>query len=196
MHLVILLVIVIDVALLLCEILISNVCPAAPAGSAAAATLHAWESGLSWTSRALVIALLLHQAALCAAEGPCVYVRQPLHVADAAILVAALVLELVLSAGDEAGLIAVLLGWRVLRVLHGLAATLEEAEHHADAGEAREKAQALQKQVDELTERLAQALGGGGGRAEAGGLTAPPATALTESATPSAKEHGGSAIVA
>ena len=193
-HLIILLVIVVDVALLLCEILLSNVCPAAPAGdAAAAATLAGWELGLSWASRALVIALLLHQAALCAAEGPCAYVRQPLHVADAAILVAALVLELVLAAGDEAGLIAVLLGWRLLRVLHGLAATLEA--EHADAGDAREEARALQKQVDALTEQLAEARRGGGRAEAAGGHEETPPRALPAAET-SAVGRGGPAAVA
>ena len=110
---------------------------------------------------ALVIALLLHQAALCASEGARAYLRQPLHVADALILLAALVLELALPISDDAGLVAVLLGWRLLRVLHGLAATAEaESEDAARAERAEGRVRELER---ELRERGGS--GGGGGAA-------------------------------
>ena len=154
-HLVILLAVIIDVALLVGEIVLSTVCP--PAETAAqAAVLQRWETGLSWSSRGIVIALLVHNLALAVFEGPYNYLHQPLHVADTIILVAALALELALQSDEsEGGLVAVLLCWRLLRLVHGLVSAGEG--EHEDVEAARSEAARLSRLVDDLTARLAAA---------------------------------------
>ena len=154
-HLIILLAVVLDIALLVGEILLSAVCPPAET-PAQAATVAGWEAGLSWASRGIVIALLLHNLVLAACEGPCAYVHQPLHVADTVILVAALALELALKSDEsEGGLVAVLLCWRLVRLVHGLVSA-GEAEH-SDVEAVRSEAARLSRLVEDLTARLATA---------------------------------------
>jgi len=93
-HATILLVVFLDVAAVLCEIMLRDVCPGAPAGSPGAQTVSDWSVGLAWTSRSLLFFLLIHQVLLLFAVGPHVFASHAGYVVDLLIVVVALVLEM------------------------------------------------------------------------------------------------------
>lgn len=105
-------------------------------------SVERWELALHWTSLAIVILLLLQQAALLVAYGVA-HLKKIFNVLDICVLLVALGLELGLHGNDAPGIIVLLLFWRVVRVIHGFLATAETTEHersvllHALAAERR-----------------------------------------------------------
>jgi len=134
----VLLLIVVDVICVCCEIMLGSVagCRVEAEGGALPDGVKAvpldrvehWEAGLHWTSIAIVIALLTQQALLFLSYG-LVHFTKLFNCLDLVILVVALGLELGLHGDDAPGIIVVVLGWRVVRVVHGFLATAETTEH-------------------------------------------------------------------
>ena len=107
-HAAILVLIFIDVACVLCEMMLKDVCPPPVFGSSDARTLHKWEEGLSWSSRSILFLLFLHQCGLVVAYGLS-YFKKVAYVVDLVIVVVAIGLEMALLAlelregGDTGG---------------------------------------------------------------------------------------------
>ena len=182
-----------DVLLVACEVILRDVCPTPQGGFAQGSweyyRVRRWGEGLSWTSRSILLLLLLHQGGLMVAYG-CSYFKKFAYVVDLLIVAVALGLEMAHLAEevqhggshrmralaapaaaddhhddtpDEASnLIIVLLAWRVVRVLHGFAITSLE---HADNAEVLE----LQDKVSELEAELRRLRGGGSEGGSEGG---------------------------
>jgi hypothetical protein len=81
-----------DVATTLCELMLSEVCPAPPHGSRAAHHLEGWEGRLAWTGRAMLGVLMLHQLSLLYAYGA-EFWHHKMHVLDFVICCVAVGLE-------------------------------------------------------------------------------------------------------
>jgi hypothetical protein len=96
-HAAILVFIFIDVACVLCELMLRDVCPAPIVGSPDAKTLHKWEEGLSWSSRSILFLLLIHQLGLVVAYGIS-YFKKVAYVLDLVIVGVAIALEMALLA--------------------------------------------------------------------------------------------------
>ena len=89
-----------DVATTLCELMLSEVCPAPPHGSHAAHDLEHWEERLAWTGRAMLGVLMLHQVLLLYAYGADFW-HHKMHVLDFVICSVAVGLEAMeLRAGE------------------------------------------------------------------------------------------------
>ncbi len=192
-HGAVLLLIFADVLLVACEVVLRDVCPT-PAGGFTRGSweymrvLH-WGEGLSWTSRSILLLLLLHQVGLMVAYGAA-YFKKWAYVIDLLIVAVALGLEMAHLAEElqhkgghrralspaegskdsswqgtpeeASNLIIVLLTWRIVRVVHGFAVTSLE---HADNTEVLE----LQAKVSELQAELRLLRGGSGEGSSSGG---------------------------
>lgn len=164
-HLLMLAAVAADVAITACELSLTDICPAPPAASADAARLHGWLARFALAGRALLAALLAHQALLMYSLGAARFLARRELVLDLVVVAVAVALEALearaehASAGnhnhhhqhrrsgaDDAVLFAMLL-WRVVRVAHGFFVTAEaefEGEEHA----------ALARELAEKVERL------------------------------------------
>lgn len=159
-HACMLLFIFLDVMAVFGEIMLRDVCPTPDEGASGVSGLYAWEDALSWVSRSILFALLVHQGVLILAFGRSFFQKWT-YAVDFVIVVVALVLEMThlgmelshkgdavgahdaghgdhdkASGGahgpdDASSIIIVLLSWRVVRVIHGFLLT---AEAHADDG--------------------------------------------------------------
>jgi hypothetical protein len=127
----------VDVAVTMCELSLTDVCPPPPPESADAARLQRWLAAFALTGRALLAALLAHQALLMFALGAAAFFARRELVVDLVVVGVAVVLEALEAraehegsahqhkgAGDDAVLLAMLL-WRVVRVAHGFFVTAE-----------------------------------------------------------------------
>ena len=123
-HMLILVAVIVDVALILAEVLLTHVCPKAEEGATEEDLVRTWEEGLSWSSLALVIALLSHQLLLLLCLGPAKFVEHRARIVDIVTLILALALETALQV--DVGLISLVLGWRIFRMIHGVAAGVDE----------------------------------------------------------------------
>jgi hypothetical protein len=90
-----------DVATTLCELMLSEVCPAPPHGSHAAHGLEHWEERLAWTGRGMLGVLLLHQLLLLWAYGWNFW-HHVMHVLDFVICCTAVGLEVLELRGESA----------------------------------------------------------------------------------------------
>jgi len=96
-HAAVLLLIFLDVATVLMEVVVREVCPQ-PTGGFVYGTweyqrLHVWGESLAWISRSILFILLIHQLALIACFG-CSYFKKLAYVIDLAIVAVALALEM------------------------------------------------------------------------------------------------------
>jgi hypothetical protein len=130
--------------------------------------MESWQEGLAWTSRGLVFILFAREVLLAIIKGY-EYFKSLGHIADLVILTVAVGLEIGMlveegnkanqskdhldkEAGvQEAGsILVILLAWRVVRVLHGLYLTAEDAENELDEAEVKE----LRTYIKDLEERV------------------------------------------
>jgi hypothetical protein len=162
-HLVVLAAVAVDVAVTMCELSLTDVCPPPPPASADAARLQRWLAAFAMTGRVLLAALLAHQALLMFALGAVAFFARRELVVDLVVVVVAVALEALEAhaehagsahhhkgAGDDAMLLAMLL-WRVVRVAHGFFVTAEaEFEGEEKAVEARRLAQEVKRLEDEV----------------------------------------------
>jgi hypothetical protein len=197
-HLFVLFLIVLDVIAVFGEVMLVHVCPAPAPESPGAARVEAWDAGLGWVSRAIVIALLAYTLLLLVAFGLSFFTKWA-YVLDLAVLTTALALELQHvdrehGGGDETGLIAVLLSWRVIRILHGVVATAESQDSEFHAMKAR--VQALEEELDHAKPgwRAAHHHPGGGGHG-GHGVTGHGASAGSP-ASLTASPHGADTVTA
>lgn len=165
-HLTILLAIFVDVCAVVGETLLHSLCPK---GDPA---VHSWVVGLGWTSRAVLIALIVHQAVLAGVFGVGAYLRHPWYVFDVAVLIVSLVLELTLSEDIEGGLLVLLLVWRGVRLVHGFAAEVHEGDEEKEA-----LRRYYESKIAALEAQLAAAHGGEGGRRRRSSVEAQAAAA-------------------
>ena len=210
-HALVLLLIFADVAMVLCEVMVREVCPLPaggfPTGSWQYQRINGWGEGLSWASRSILLLLLAHQLGLMAAFGR-LYFLKVAYVIDLIIVSVALALETAhlvqeqqhggshrraLSPAEDHGseggvpdeatnLVIVLLVWRILRVVHGFTVTSIE---HADDSELKEANAKVAELEAELARVKAEAgLGGkaAGAVGEGAGLTGALARSPSSSA--------------
>ena len=144
-----LLLVCLDTAAMVAEVMLEDVCPAPPHGSPGAHRLHQWERGLNLAGEAMLVVLLLHQLLLLASRGAHFFQR-PLLVVDLLITGVAAGLEALeaLAVVDWSHFIFVLLAWRIVRIFHGLFTVMEESSHGAEHAQHRIKG--LEEQVDQL----------------------------------------------
>jgi hypothetical protein len=121
-HLVVLILIFLDVAAVVAETMLSFVCEMDDADPKIQ-RVKAWEQILGWTSRTILLALMGVQVVLMLCHGWRYFTRF-FYLLDLCVLVVALALEFTL-ASHQARFLAILLSWRVVRILHGLVAELE-----------------------------------------------------------------------
>ena len=176
LHALIALVVFVDVTCVACELMIRDVCitPVFPQEGDLGGMhrMESWAFALSWTSRALVFFLFAREIMLLFMKG-IDYFRSIGHVADMIILTVAMGLEIGMlveeqkkknqsthsslekdTGAEEAGnIIVVLLAWRVVRVLHGLYLTAEDAERTLDETQV-EELRAYIKQLEDRVKEL------------------------------------------
>jgi len=187
-HAIVLVLVFIDVACVLCELMLRDVCPAPPSGSQNARTLRSWEEGLSWTSRSILFILLIHQLLLIYGFG-LHYFKKLAYLIDLGIVGVAIALEMAQLAlelknggahrrlgpitdddahedhheleGEDIGrLVVVLLVWRILRIIHGFVLTNATI---ADEDHEKELSEARAKivELEALLDSYKGAAGGG-----------------------------------
>jgi len=169
LHALIALIVFVDVTCVACELMLRDVC-VAPQDSDISGRhrMESWQEGLAWTSRGLVFILFAREVLLAIIKGY-EYFKSLGHIADLVILTVAVGLEIGMlveegnkanqskdhldkEAGvQEAGsILVILLAWRVVRVLHGLYLTAEDAENELDEAEVKE----LRTYIKDLEERV------------------------------------------
>lgn len=149
MHLVILLLVFIDVLAVFGETMLHSICePDAQAKQ----RVENWVTALGWVSKGALILMLLQQVFLILCLGM-KYFRKCFYVIDLIVLSVALVIEIVLH--DVAGgWLALLLTWRVIRLLHGFAVQVEMS---SGTELLQEEIRQLKDQVQWLEEQLRKA---------------------------------------
>lgn len=153
----------VDVCAVLCEVMLTAVCPLAGGDSEGPAI---WVKALGWVSKSVLLVLLAQQLVLFGCFG-FAYLRKLPYVVDLAVCCVAVGLEFGALAreahGKEEGnsaassLVIVLLTWRVVRIVHGFAVTAQDELDDKELRVAQVRIAQLEAQLRELQ---------GGGTAE------------------------------
>jgi len=168
LHALIALIVFVDVTCVACELMLRDVCVEPQENDISGINrMESWINGLAWTSRGLVFILFAREVLLAIMKG-LEYFKSVGHIVDLVILSVAIGLEISMlveenranqskdnlekdASVQEAGsILVVLLAWRVVRVLHGIYLTAEDAEKSLDDSEVKE----LRAYIKDLEDRI------------------------------------------
>ncbi|KAL4422153.1 hypothetical protein ABPG77_006842 [Micractinium sp. CCAP 211/92] len=124
MHLGIIALTLLDLGVVVTELILSSIYPVR---EEAPHPVHVAEEALSWVSISILIIFVAELAAKLAVFGHGYFTRSWWHLADAAVVIISLTLELTLKgvAQEVASLLVFFRLWRLLRIMHGVAEAME-----------------------------------------------------------------------
>lgn len=118
----VLVLIILDVVAVFGELMLSNVCD--PKRD----SVHSAEGALHKFSLSILFIFAAQQLTLIIAEGPSAYFSNFWYVVDFVVVTASISLDFAISSkGGQ--LVVVLMGWRIVRVVHGFITTVEMQQH-------------------------------------------------------------------
>lgn len=118
----VLVLIILDVVAVFGELMLSNVC------DPSRASVHSAEGALHKFSLTIVFIFAAQQLTLLAAEGPSHYFTNFWYVVDFVVVMSSIILDFAI-ASKGGKLVVVLMGWRIVRVVHGFVTTVEMQQH-------------------------------------------------------------------